>query len=189
MIYLTLFLEFLKIGAFSFGGAYGAIPLIRETVLSRGWLDGEMFANIIAISESTPGPIMVNTATYIGSVQGGVLGAAAATLGVILPSFIIILIVSFFLQKFLANRYARSVMSGVKPCIAGIILASGGSMALQAVIGAVSAPSWDLKAAVIMALLAVLIILYKKILKKELSPIIIIVISALLGIVIYVFFK
>ncbi len=189
MIYLTLFLEFLKIGAFSFGGAYGAIPLIRETVLARGWLDEEMFANIIAISESTPGPIMVNTATYIGSVQGGVLGAAAATLGVILPSFVIILIVSFFLQKFLANRYAQSVMSGVKPCIAGIILAAGSFMALQAVIGAVTAPNLDIKAAVIMALLAALIILYKKILKKELSPIVLIVISAVLGIVIYGAFK
>lgn len=189
MIYLTLFLEFLKIGAFSFGGAYGAIPLIRETVLSRGWLDEEMFANIIAISESTPGPIMVNTATYIGSVQGGVLGAAAATLGVILPSFIIILIVSFFLQKFLANRYAQSVMSGIKPCIAGIILASGGFMALQTFIGAITAPSLDIKAVIILMLLAALIMLYKKILKKELSPIILIVISAVLGIVIYGVFK
>lgn len=89
MIYLTLFLEFLKIGAFSFGGAYGAIPLIKETVISHGWLNEEMFANIIAVSESTPGPIMVNTATYIGNVQGGILGAALATLGVVLPSWVL----------------------------------------------------------------------------------------------------
>lgn len=189
MIYLTLFLEFLKIGAFSFGGAYGAIPLIQETVLSRGWLDEEMFTNIIAVSESTPGPIMVNTATYIGSVQGGVPGAAAATLGVILPSFVIILIVSFFLQKFLANRYAQSVMSGVKPCIAGVILATGGFMALQTVIGAVAAPSLDIKAIIILAVIAAAIVLYKKILKKELSPIILIVISAVLGAVVYGFFN
>ena len=74
MIYLALFLAFLKIGFFAFGGAYGAIPLIQETVLAHGWMDEAMFSNIIAVSESTPGPIMVNTATYIGSRQGGIPG-------------------------------------------------------------------------------------------------------------------
>lgn len=185
MIYLTLFLEFLKIGAFSFGGAYGAIPLIQETVLSHGWLDEEMFANIIAVSESTPGPIMVNTATYIGSTQGGVLGAAAATLGVILPSFVIIVIISHFLQKFLANRFAKAAMSGVKPCIAGIILATGGYMVFTNIIGSIAAPAPDIGSVIILALLAALMIVFKLVLKKDISPILLIVISAVLGIIIY----
>lgn len=185
MICLTLFFEFLKIGAFSFGGAYGAIPLIQETVLSHGWLDEEMFANIIAISESTPGPIMVNTATYIGSIQGGVLGAAAATLGVVLPSFVIIVIISRFLQRFLANRYAKAAMNGIKPCIAGIILATGGFMIFTTTVGSIAALSLDPCALAILALLAVVMIIGKRFFKKEISPIILIVISAILGIVLY----
>ena len=91
MIYLELFLHFLKIGAVSFGGGYGMISLIRETVLENGWLTENEFLSFIAVSESTPGPLAVNMATFIGSSQGGVAGSFFATLGVILPSFIIIL--------------------------------------------------------------------------------------------------
>ncbi len=87
MIYLDLFLGFLRVGCFSFGGAYGAIPLIRDIVLSYGWLTDEALAYMIAVSESTPGPIMVNLATYVGSSQAGFLGAVLATLAVVLPSF------------------------------------------------------------------------------------------------------
>ena len=94
MIYLQLFLTFLEIGAVSFGGGYAMIPLIREKVISHGWLVEEELLNMIAVSESTPGPIAVNMATFIGSEQGGVLGAMLATLGVVLPSFIIILLIS-----------------------------------------------------------------------------------------------
>ena len=93
MIYLTLFLTFLKIGAVSFGGGYGMISLIRETVLENAWLTEEEFLNFIAVAESTPGPLAVNMATFIGSAQAGFLGALVATLGVILPSFVIILII------------------------------------------------------------------------------------------------
>ena len=85
MIYFSLFFAFLKVGCFSFGGAYGAIPLIRDMVLSHGWIDEERLTYMIAVSESTPGPIMVNMATYIGSTKAGILGALVATLGVVLP--------------------------------------------------------------------------------------------------------
>ena len=88
---MELFWAFLKIGAFAFGGAYGAIPLIRDTVLSHGWMDAQMFANLTAVAESTPGPIMVNLATYVGAVEAGLPGALVATLGVVLPSFVLIL--------------------------------------------------------------------------------------------------
>ena len=93
MIYLDLFLGFLKVGCFTFGGAYGAIPLIRDVVLSYGWLGDEELTYMIAISESTPGPIMVNLATYVGSSQGGFFGALLATLAVVLPAFFIIILV------------------------------------------------------------------------------------------------
>ena len=88
MIYLDLFLSFLKVGTFSFGGAYGAIPIIRDMVLAHGWLTDEKLTYMIAVSESTPGPIMVNLATYVGNTQGGFLRAFLATLGVVLPSFL-----------------------------------------------------------------------------------------------------
>ena len=94
MIYLELFAGFLKVGCFAFGGAYGAIPLIRDVVLSYGWLNDDMMTYMIAVSESTPGPIMVNLATYVGSSQGGFLGAVIATAAVVLPSFLIILLVT-----------------------------------------------------------------------------------------------
>lgn len=104
MIYLSLLLGFLEIGLFAFGGAYGAIPLIQERVLTNNWMDEAMFTNIVGISESTPGPIMVNVATYVGNSQGGVLGAAIATLGVVLPSFVIILLITVSLGVWIQNE-------------------------------------------------------------------------------------
>ena len=101
MIYLDLLVGFLKVGLFAFGGAYGAIPLIRDVVLSYGWISDEMLSYMIAVSESTPGPIMVNLATYVGSSQAGLAGALIATTAVVLPSFIIILLIMILLKKLL----------------------------------------------------------------------------------------
>ena len=100
MIYLELFLVFLEIGAVSFGGGYAMIAMIREKALLHGWLTEEALMNLIAVSESTPGPIAVNMATFVGSTEGGVLGALAATLGVVLPSFTIILVIVAFANHF-----------------------------------------------------------------------------------------
>lgn len=104
MIYLKLFLNFLMIGALSFGGGYGMVSLVRETVISNGWLTESEFLNFIAVSESTPGPLAVNMATFIGSAQGGILGSFLATLGVVLPSFIIILLIAAVLKNLM--KYA-----------------------------------------------------------------------------------
>ena len=98
MICLELLIGFLKVGLFSFGGAYGAIPLIRDVVLSYGWISDETLTYMIAVSESTPGPIMVNLATYVGSSQAGLPGALIATAAVVLPSFLIILLVTLLLK-------------------------------------------------------------------------------------------
>lgn len=185
MIYLSLFWEFFKIGIFAFGGAYGAISLIKESVLTQGWLDEAMFANIVALSESTPGPIMVNAATYIGSSQAGVSGAAVATLGVILPSFIIILLITMFLRKWLKHKTVQAVLRGVKPCLMGVILATGLFMMFTAVLGKIDNISFDTTALLILLLLTVLSIAYTYFRKKEFSPILLIAAAAVLGIVMY----
>ena len=125
MILLDLFWGFLKVGCFSFGGAYAAIPLIRDIVLSYGWLDDELLTYMIAVSESTPGPIMVNLATYVGTSQAGILGAMIATLAVVLPSFLIVLIVTAILSKVIKNKFVQAVLRGIKPSMVGIILATG----------------------------------------------------------------
>lgn len=115
MIYLELLLGFLKVGCFTFGGAYSAIPLIRDVVLSYSWLSDEELSYMIAVSESTPGPIMVNLATYVGSSQAGFGGAVLATLAVVLPSFFVILLVMNLLNGILKSKYAQAVLQGLKP--------------------------------------------------------------------------
>ena len=125
MTYLELLIGFLKVGLFSFGGAYGAIPLIRDVVRSYGWLEDDALTYMIAVGESTPGPIMVNLATYVGRSQAGLPGALIATTAVVLPSFVIILLVMTLLRKLLKDPYAQAVLRGLKPCVVGIVLATG----------------------------------------------------------------
>lgn len=185
MIYLDLFLGFLKVGCFAFGGAYGAIPLIRDVVLSYGWLNDETLTYMIAVSESTPGPIMVNLATYIGSSQAGFLGAVLATLAVILPSFFIILLVTALLKTALKNKYVQAVLRGLKPCVIGIVLATGVYMILKNCFGTLSAIAVNPKAIFITALLCASMFGYKQWQKKKLSPIGLIIISAILGIIVF----
>ena len=185
MIYLDLFLGFLKVGCFAFGGAYGAIPLIRDVVMSYGWLNDEMLTYMIAVSESTPGPIMVNLATYIGSSQAGFLGAVIATLAVVLPSFFIILLVTALLKTALKNKYGQAVLSGLKPCVIGIVLATGIYMIIQNCLSARQSMNIDIISLVITVTLAIIAIAYKQVAKKKMSPIMLIIISAFLGLMVY----
>lgn len=178
MIYLDLLFGFLRVGCFAFGGAYGAIPLIRDVVLSYGWMTDEALTYMIAISESTPGPIMVNLATYVGSSQGGLLGAIIATLAVVLPSFIIILLVMACLKNALKNKYIQAVLRGLKPCIIGIIFATGVFMTVNHAIA-------DTRAGIIAIVLAAIMFGSKPVLKKKISPILLILLSACMGIVVY----
>lgn len=131
MIYLRLFLNFLMIGALSFGGGYGMVSLVRETVLSNGWLTENEFLNFIAVSESTPEPLAVNMATFIGSTLGGILGSFVATLGVVLPSFLIILLIASALKNLMKYAPVNAFLSGVRPCVVAMILATALSMALS----------------------------------------------------------
>lgn len=185
MIYLDLFLGFLRVGCFAFGGAYGAIPLIRDVVLSYGWLTDETLTYMIAVSESTPGPIMVNLATYVGSSQAGALGAALATSAVVLPSFLVILLVTIALKDILKNKYVQAVLRGLKPCIIGIILATGLYMTINNCIPLANKGPIEAKAIAITAILAAVTFGAKPLIRKAISPITLILIAAGLGIVMY----
>lgn len=185
MIYADLLAGFLKVGLFAFGGAYGAIPLIRDVVLSYGWLEDDMLTYMIAVSESTPGPIMVNLATYVGSSQAGLPGALIATTAVVLPSFIIILLIMALLRRLLKNPIVQAVLAGLKPCIIGIILATGIFMIAQHCIGIPGNLTPDPTAAALTAVLAGIYYGSRKIVKNGISPISLIGISALAGIIVY----
>ena len=134
MIFLELFWVFFRIGLFTFGGGYAMIPLIQDAVISRSYLSEEALINFIAISESTPGPFAINIASYIGTemglnrgeigIFGAFLGGICATLGVVLPSFIIILLVSKYYEKFKSNKLVMGAMSGLKPAVVGLIAAA-----------------------------------------------------------------
>lgn len=182
MIYLKLFLEFLWVGAFTFGGGYGSIPLIRDVVLRNGWLTDETFSYMIAVSESTPGPVMVNLATYVGSSQAGIPGAVLATTAAVLPAFAIILLLMAVLKNAMKNPSVKAALGGMQPCAVGIILATGTHMTLK---NCVPGGSLDLRALLIALVLGVLVIWGKKLLKKKVSALQMILISAVLGILLY----
>ena len=188
MIILELFLVFLKVGAVSFGGGIGMLALIRDEVVSRGWMTESELLNMVAVSESTPGPIAVNIATFIGSDQGGFLGALAATLGVILPSFIIILIIAALISNLLKYAGVKAFLSGLRPCVVGLILATAITMLLSTLVGFTTyngGASVDVRGIIIFVILISLAFVIKNVFKKKPSPIIMILISAGLGMLFY----
>ena len=187
-ILLKLFLTFLEIGAVSFGGGYAMISLIREKALINAWLSEGELLNMIAIAESTPGPIAVNMATFVGSSQAGFFGALLATLGVVLPSFIIILLVASVMKGALKRSGVQAALSGIRPCVISLIFGVGITMGLKLLFGITdvyNGASVDLRAIIIFAILITIALAYKKILKKRPSPILMILISAVLGMTIY----
>lgn len=188
MIYLQLFLTFLKIGAFSFGGGYGMISLMTEEVLKFGWLTYEEVLSFIGVETVIPGPIAVNMATYIGYSQGGVLGSIVATFGVILPSFIIILLISAVMKNLLKYKSANAVLSSIVPAVTALIFATAVSMGLKTIFDLRAVESTfnvDVKGLGIFITVFVIHIVYKKILKKEISPVILIAVSGVLGVALY----
>ena len=188
MIYLSLFLTFLEVGAVSFGGGYGMISLIHEKCLSSGWLTEEALMNFIAVAESTPGPIAVNMATFVGSSQGGIWGALVATLGLVLPSFVIILVIASLIRNLIKFKGVQAALSGIKPVVIGLILATAITMLLSVVFSVTtiwSGSSFDLSALFILAVLIAISVIYKKVTKKIFSPILLILVSAVLGVILY----
>lgn len=189
MILLDLFVTFFQIGLFTFGGGYAMISLVREKVLEFGWLTEAELLNMIAVSESTPGPIAVNMATFVGSTQAGIIGSAFATLGVVLPSFIIILLISAVLKNFLKYEAVKAALAGVRPCVVALILGTSVTLAFSTLLGFKSIASGginpDVRAIIIFALVAIVGFVIKKISGKKASPIVMILISAGLGMLLY----
>ncbi|MBQ9860667.1 MAG: chromate transporter [Clostridia bacterium] len=187
MIFLHLFLTFFKIGAFTFGGGYAMLPLIQKEVVSLGWMTNETILNFIAVSESTPGPFAINMATYVGQAMGGqyglwgnLLGAFCATLGVVLPSFIIILLVAKFFEKFKESHIVKGCMTGLKPAVIGLIgsaiVSNGITVFFPVGISLAVFTTVEFISAAAIFLLALVLAL------KKVHPILIIVLSAALGI-------
>ena len=185
MILLELLIGFLRIGLFSFGGAYAAIPLIREVVLSYGWMTDEKLSYMIAVSESTPGPIIVNMATYIGSAQAGVPGAAIATGAVVLPAFLIVLLLTALFKKAVQNETVQTALGGMKASMVGVVLATGTYMILTNCVGSLQSFSADVAAVVMTAVLAAIYFGPRKVRKHGLSPIVLICLAGAAGVAVY----
>jgi chromate transporter len=125
MIYLSLFWEFFKTGLFSVGGGMATLPFLYQMADTKGWFTAEQLADMVAVSESTPGPIGVNMATYVGFLTGGIPGALVATIGLVTPSVIIILLIARVLEKFRSNKTVDAGFYGLRPCSVGLIAAAG----------------------------------------------------------------
>lgn len=172
MILLQLLYSFFKIGAFTFGGGYAMIPLIEREIISiRGWLSLEEFIDIVAVAEMTPGPIAINSATYVGYKVGGVLGSAAATFGVVLPSFLIIVALASLYLRYRENPAVGGVTAGLKPGVVGLIVAAAVSIGKETII--------DWRGIVIGAGVLIAVKTFK------VHPILAIVASAAIGILVY----
>ncbi len=192
MSFLVLFLTFFKIGAFTFGGGYAMLPFIQQEVLGHAWVSEAELINFVAVSESTPGPFAINMATYIGSRVGGadsllggvfgsVLGSFCATLGVVLPSFIVILIVARFYEKYKQSRVVKGCMTGLKPAVVGLIgaaiLTVVGEVLFPAGVSAAALRNPDFFVAIGIFVLTCTLAFWKKV-----HPILLILLSAALGI-------
>ena len=188
MNYLILFLEFLKIGVFTFGGGYAMIPLVKEAVLKHSWMNEETFLNMIGVSEVTPGPIAINMATYVGSTQAGFLGALLCTLGVVLPSFIIMLLFSILLKKFMKNKYVQSALGGIKFVAIALIASSALTIAADVLFPYSMDGSFSISVNFVTIKMLVIIaagyFLLKLLLKRKPGPISVIVMSAIVGLII-----
>lgn len=196
-IFLSLFLTFFKIGLFTFGGGYAMLPLIMQEVQAHGWMPQEELINFVAVAESTPGPFAINIATYIGSVKGGeisvlggIFGSFCATLGVVLPSFIVILIVAKIYEKFKQSRYVKGAMNGLRPAAVGLIGSAVLTTALEVIFPAKDNASFlqvgslveTLTSLAFWSSIVIFALSLFLILKKKLHPIVVILISAAIGI-------
>ena len=179
MIYLELFFTFFMIGAFTFGGGYAMLPLVQAEVLEKGWMPMSEIVNFIAVSESTPGPFAINIATYIGAEMGGLFGSLCATLGVVMPSFIIILIVARCFDRFRSSKLVAGAMSGLKPAVVGLIAAAILSIA-KTVLMPTGVFALNVGLAVSLVIFAIGLFLT---LKKKAHPVLIICMGAVLGII------
>ncbi len=194
MIYPKLLLTFIKIGLFSFGGGYAMIPLIQKEIESNGWLTPSEFVDIIAVAEMTPGPIAVNSATFVGYKTAGFFGGAIATFGVAIPSLILILFISKYFFKFQKHPVNNAVFYGIRPVITGLILTAAVLVAETSILKVpfstgifkelVVSPFSVINIGSIAILVASLIAL----IKIRLHPILVIIGSGVMGVVLFYMF-
>ena len=182
MIYLELFLTFLKLGAFTFGGGAAMMPFIQEEAVSKWGFTAEEIINFIAISESTPGPFAVNIATFVGAEKGGFFGSVCATLGLVLPSFVIILIIAKCYEKFKTNKIVAGAMTGLRPTSVGLIAAATISIGVEVLFPAGFSFATLLSYEFVAALLIFIGMFLLCIFVKKFNPIFVILITAVLGI-------
>lgn len=186
-IYFELFLTFLKIGLFTFGGGHAMIPMIMDEVEAKSWMTEAMLKQLIAVSESTPGPFAINIATFIGSTTSeiSILGAVCATVGVVLPSFIIILIIAAIFSNFTKYKGVKKVMSCIRPIIIGLIMAAGLNILITNIFP--SYPKFESNFIFDSTQVCMFIVLLtlKICFKKKLGPIPLIGIAAGMGIIFY----
>lgn len=188
MIYLDLFWTFFKIGLFTIGGGQAMIPMIMTNVVEKGWLEQTALIDFIAISESTPGPFAVNIATYTGIETAGIFGAVCATLGVVLPSVIIIIIVAKLLSNFMKRKAVGEVFTGVRSTVTGLLMSVFLTLVLTMLFGItdirnVGTISVDYVGIILFAV--IFPISFIKIKGKKMKPILLVVLSALLGMLCY----
>lgn len=188
MLYLKLFFEFFLTGLFSVGGGMATVPFLEDMSVRTGWFSASQLADMIAVSESTPGPIGVNMATYVGYLTGGFPGSVVATLGLVTPSVIIILIVAAFLKAFRSSKYVDRIFYGIRPASTALIASAGVSVLMLCIVDteAFSASGKifelvDPKAVILFALIWVLTNVVKK--TKKLHPLAFIALSAVIGLV------
>lgn len=172
MLIIKLFLIFAKIGAFSIGGGYAMLPFIqREIIENNHYLSLKEFSDILAISQMTPGPIAINSATFVGYKIAGVLGSIAATLGIVLPSFLMIIIIASFFVKFYDKKEVKAAFLGIRPAVLGLLAAAAYSVTITNVV--------DLKS------LFIFVFSFGILFIKKIDPIMVLIISAILGIILY----
>ena len=189
MIYLQLFLTFLKVGAFAFGGGYAMLSLIGDSVLKYGWMTEEELLNFVGVETVIPGPIAVNMATYIGYEQGGFLGALLATIGVVLPSFVIILVVAACIKNLLKYPPVKTFIASMRPALGGLIVSVAVTMALAVFLGIDTVStinlSFDPRTLIVLTVVIAIPIIWKRIKKKEFSSILLVVISGVVGMLLF----
>lgn len=169
---IRLYLAFLKIGTFSFGGGYAMLPFIQKEIVEKNnWISMSEFTDIIGISQMTPGPVAINSATFVGYKVGGVFGSIVATLGVITTSFILVTVINKLLDKFKESKVIKATLLGMRPILIALIIYAFFDLAKEAYI--------DIKSIIITLIIGVIL------LSKKVHPILVIVIAAVLGMVFY----
>lgn len=189
MIFLELFGVFFLIGLFTFGGGYAMIPLIQSQVISRGWMSESALYDFIAVSEVTPGPFAINIATFIGSSQGGFLGSICATIGVVLPSFIVILLLATLLSKFSNSKYIKGAVNGVKPIIISLISSTVILLMIKSFFfggSSLNSPfAIDRTTITLFLMLFGFVTIYKMVFKKNFNTILLLIISGMCGMLVF----